>query len=346
MKVNFDQLIKPFWSSNIMYDESVLMVSKNGEPPSSKLLFYPNKINNVRMADYSREFFEGADWFVDNGRLKLTTNSKIPVMLEEELYPKEAIEGWSQLKVGGGNVLFHEEHFFHDQQLVVTYTHDADTWCGPIPKYAGQDMPVTINKLLEKEALKVVLFGDSISVGANASGVKGAPPYLPSWGKLFVMNLENTYGADITFKNPSVGGMTSEWGVEHVRPFVADEKPDLAIIAFGMNDGSANTDKYIFKSNIEKIINSIREHKPDSEVILVAPTVANPETFFAGCQQEYKEVLEELTETGIILADMTSMHMELLKHKKFRDMTGNNVNHPNDFLVRCHAQVLSTLLIP
>ncbi|MBQ4558917.1 MAG: hypothetical protein IJA54_01150 [Tyzzerella sp.] len=31
--------------------------------------------------------------------------------------------------------------------------------------------------------------------------------------------------------------------------------------------------------------------------------------------------------------------------KRFIDMTGNNVNHPNDFLIRCHAHVISAMLI-
>ena len=37
---------------------------------------------------------------------------------------------------------------------------------------------------------------------------------------------------------------------------------------------------------------------------------------------------------------MTAMHLDLLKAKRFRDMTGNNVNHPNDFLARVYAQVV------
>lgn len=37
---------------------------------------------------------------------------------------------------------------------------------------------------------------------------------------------------------------------------------------------------------------------------------------------------------------------ELLKHKNYLDLTGNGVNHPNDFGHRIYAQVLSALLIP
>ena len=37
---------------------------------------------------------------------------------------------------------------------------------------------------------------------------------------------------------------------------------------------------------------------------------------------------------------MTAMHIDLLKANRFRDMSGNNVNHPNDFLARVYAQVV------
>ena len=44
-------------------------------------------------------------------------------------------------------------------------------------------------------------------------------------------------------------------------------------------------------------------------------------------------------------ADFGTMHKSLLEKKRFIDMTGNNVNHPNDFLIRCHAQYISAMLI-
>jgi len=46
------------------------------------------------------------------------------------------------------------------------------------------------------------------------------------------------------------------------------------------------------------------------------------------------------------VADMTTMSQELYAMgKRFRDMTGNNINHPNDFLARIYAQVLLKALV-
>jgi len=38
------------------------------------------------------------------------------------------------------------------------------------------------------------------------------------------------------------------------------------------------------------------------------------------------------------------MHLDLLKRKAFKDMSGNNINHPNDFLIRIYAQTILSAL--
>ena len=41
------------------------------------------------------------------------------------------------------------------------------------------------------------------------------------------------------------------------------------------------------------------------------------------------------------VANVTEMHQALFDaDKRYRDVTGNNINHPNDFVVRLYAQVL------
>ena len=56
------------------------------------------------------------------------------------------------------------------------------------------------------------------------------------------------------------------------------------------------------------------------------------------------DALAGLCGKGVVLADVTSMWQDLLKRKSFHDLTGNGVNHPNDFGHRVYAQVISTLV--
>ena len=64
-------------------------------------------------------------------------------------------------------------------------------------------------------------------------------------------------------------------------------------------------------------------------------------------EAEFKTIAEELRAEGhnAAVTPMTSMSASILERKLFRDWTGNNVNHPNDFMIRIYATVvLKTLL--
>lgn len=63
-------------------------------------------------------------------------------------------------------------------------------------------------------------------------------------------------------------------------------------------------------------------------------------------QYAYEEALLALEQPGVTVAQMTSLHQYLLEIKRYYDISGNNVNHCNDFLARLYAQVLNALLIP
>jgi hypothetical protein len=222
-----------------------------------------------------------------------------------------------------------------------------------IPAFEGDKLGKTLCKLKKGLNLKVILYGDSISAGYNASGFTGAPPFQPCWGELFAEKLRRTYGTEITFLNPSVAGMASGWGLENVEELVSRHMPDLVVLAFGMNDGTGRLAPEDFINNIEAIMEDVRKHNTEAEFILVAPMLPNklaglpdfPEMSFWGEQENYLEALKRLEGEGTAVADMTSVHRELLKVKRYCDMTGNHVNHPNDFLSRWYAQVVSALLV-
>jgi hypothetical protein len=59
----------------------------------------------------------------------------------------------------------------------------------------------------------------------------------------------------------------------------------------------------------------------------------------------YREALASLTGPGVALADVTSLWQEMLRRKREVDLTGNGVNHPNDFGHRVYAQAILALLV-
>jgi len=343
--MDFHQYMIPFWAGTTMHNESVLMVSDDNGRACAPLLFNPTAILSVRNSALDITYRQGVDWDYEKGNLKLLPESSIPHLTIADLYPSSQKDKWTMPKIGGGYVLFHEGHFFHVHQLAVTYTHAADMWNGPVPQFDNGRLPGSFHKLNNGSPFKVILYGDSISVGANASSYSGVPPFMPVWGQLFADNLKSYYSSSIEFENPSVGGQDSIWGLSNVNALVSDRNPDLVIIAFGMNDGAAGLSPIKFKLNVQGIMDDIKAKNPDVEFVLVATTLANPESYFAGRQADYLKELQSLAGVGVVIVDMTGIHQELLSKKRFIDMTGNNINHPNDFLNRWYAQYVSGFFI-
>ncbi len=338
-----DIAMHPFWNGKMMYNESVMMISKGGNPPEASLLFKPKRIISVKNAGQNIEYKKGVDWKYKNGKLILLPGSKAVFMTDSILTTDNGKRSFP--RKGGGKVLFNEGAFFHERQLAVTYKHAKNLWKGPVPKFQSENLPHTIALLNKKSALHILLYGDSIAAGANASAKSKAEPNLPDWGTLIVEKLKRSYNTSIKFTNTAVGGMDSRWGIKNVQEQVVAYQPDLVIIAFGMNDGTGKMPAEKFKENIAGIIKNVRDKNEKAEFILVSTMLPNPESFFTGTQPDFKKVLEELTGPGITLVDMTEVHRELLKYKSYQDTTGNNINHPNDFLIRWYAQEIAGSLL-
>lgn len=338
---SFEQLMCPVWNSDTIYDEFLTMVRSNGVA-EAPLLYTPEDVFCVTSADKTVQYERGKDWEISGNTFKLTANSRIFSFAQEDLIFPEARPNESFPTVDGRHSLFHEGHFFHDRQICITYKKcGVDT--GFAVDFCGSKMPRMMQRLQNREELKIVLYGDSIAEGANSSGRALTTPFLPTWGSLFAENLRRHYQTKVNLLNTSKGGMNSYWAIENAGQRVAEYSPDVAIIAFGMNDRD-EADQ--FAQNIKTIREIIAQKSPHTEFVLCATTVPNPELKnFYKHQSEYQSVLMKLQEQGTVIADFYSMQKFLLQRKRFIDLTGNNVNHPNDFMIRCHGQVLSEMFI-
>ena len=324
-----EQSMTPFWQGNTIFNESMLLVSYNNGQPESPFLFPYVNIISVQNSALNKTYTPGIDWMFKDNKLILPTGSSIPFVHDSE--------------IGSPNFSTPLD-YFHSKQISVTYTHSGK-WLGPIPRYSPDLLPETIQKLDSGTPIKITLFGDSISVGYNTSGLLNIPPYLPSWGDLLVKTLSSKYASPITYSNPSVAGKDTAWGLANVDTLVSVNIPDLVVLAFGMNDGAIKIPTEVYKANISSMINNIKSKSPKAEIILVSPMLGFPGSNFAGFQSSYGLALKSLVKTGVVYVDMAAVHLELLKVKKYADLTGNNINHPNDFLSRWYAQETVGILI-
>lgn len=338
---HLQEILTPVWEGEIAYQESVLPVRDADNELAPISLLYPAlEIIEVKSASLSTTYEEGVDYTLsDNGELIVLTSGKIPTLSYAEFHPTS--NSMNIQAADGGYLCFHEGDYFHSRQIVVTYRHKAD-YKGYVPKGKAERFPNVLKKLSDKEDIDLLVFGDSISVGGNASGFLNVAPYMPTYPELFAKGLEAEYGVTVHIRNFSVGGQTSTWGateIDNVLTQVNDV--DLAIVAFGMNDASLDNQTYL--ANVTRISNTIRESYASAEVILVAPMWPNPNAVgFLGNQITFYEALEgyEQENVGVAVANVTKVHESLLQYKRYEDMTGNNVNHTNDYLTRVYAQTL------
>lgn len=353
-KENLNGYLAPFWKTKRIVNETVMFV---GEDDVAELTYRPEEILSVTDYRLEKTYQPEKDYFVKGKRIARSDDSAIPFWNKEEYYApdyttyKIAAKKRICEKMGGQRYLkYGEGDTFTSKQIAVTYRTE-DVWSGEIPQGKTHKFQNTVDALNHKKKLKILFYGDSITTGCNASGTSmggNIPPYMPPFDKMVCRYLTERFGSEIQRINTAVGGMDTRWGVDHFDERVLAYSPDLLLIAFGMNDPTTPFEEY--RSMIKQMIDRMHSRNPQTEIMLVSPMLPNneaDENWYANQRYFYRDLLELEKAYGFVAtADVTSMHRQLLSAgKRYRDMTANNINHPNDFLIRLYAQIILTTLL-
>ncbi len=360
---NLKTYLYPLWEGTTVYNETLWFTVNNYAP----LLYEPDQVLSVRSYDLKTTYTEGVDYVVDGNSIVLLSGSSIPFMTESQYFPAQPpTPSISLPHDGGGYWYITEGNDISLRQVVVTYTHKG-TRDWTMPRVETDKFPKTMQKLENGESIKIVFYGDSITVGANSSEFLGISPCAESYANMVKSYIAARYPqADVQFANTAVGGTDSNWGNnesagvaaidninagegDHFQLRVLNENPDLLFIAYGMNDQDYLPDAR-FKDNIASMIEKVRAQNPDVEIMLVSGMIANPETaFYNKDYLAYQEALSDLCETYENVGLATTLNTVLSVYdldenggngKRFQDCTANNANHPNDFLMRVYAQTI------
>ena len=111
-----------------------------------------------------------------------------------------------------------------------------------------------------------------------------------------------------------------------------------------MNDYARLTPEK-FQENICRIIAEKKAVHPETEFLLLTSMTGNPQWCHTpeGCETPFAEKVKMLSAENIAIADVRALWRKLLERKDFYDLTGNGVNHPNDYGHRVYAAVLTAL---
>ena len=362
------QRIAAFWKNSTMYNESITMMKRSSGEIYAKTLFVPTKINAVVDVYLQKEYKEGVDWEWVKGtnKIKWLSGSSIPYFTDNDLSGKDSkgnyipeFPAWSD---GGrsrfGNALYCVSSFLYEKQICISYTYDTAQVAKQGIKYTqyqGDKLKNTVNKLKNGEKLKVLFYGDSIFSGCDASGMYSREPYMPYMHKLIQQELSRNIEGKVQVDNLSVGG----WTVENGRDALSGEVGgynysgkykgyDLLILSFGMNNAHTPKEEYIAAT--KAIVDRIKKENPNLEVILVSCMNPNPRVGWDVNQKHQGGWLKEIAAQSkyssyTAVVDFYAAHKSILAYKDFSATTGNNINHPNDWLIRVYAQNILAAMI-
>ena len=384
----FDETVTPYWLNEengytLIYNEIVVPIQYGSKATTATgyLTYEPYKIISVRDYTLEKEYGE-CDYALSGNAITVATDGSMPYIRDEWLdyknIPEEFSDGVSEAASlyndnGGtnrGKHVISEGSLTRTNHLCVTYAYkSSEQELGfETPEYAEASFARLTAKMKKGEPIKMLVFGDSISVGASASSFVNFAPYLPTWFDLVKSAIaKRCYGGDesrISLVNTSVGGENSNWGVRQIESGAFDvEGYDFVIVGFGMNDSYSgyDTTPAVFAKNIEKIVSGIREGSPDADFLVMGPFTPNPKSIFAGKHADYvgptREKCEELDgkTSGCVYISMYEMTTAILSAKQknndedtryqYIDLSSNYTNHPNDFTVRLYAgAIIGTVL--
>ena len=360
-KFNDKEISDPFYKGNVVYNESVLLTKddETGEI-SGNLMFKPTKILAVK--DYTlktKDYRKDVDFTLDGNKIIKKEGSDIPYRTHAELVGESIPEGYrlvtqisNQLTdfVNMGGAIYTESPFYYGSQIWVSYVYDVkeiDPNLDKYPTYNDTKISRIIEKLKNKEEIKIVGLGDSVLEGCSSSKKFNHEPFMDTFIEMVRDNLSSLYDTTVNLKNLSVGGMKADWGcqVEQINKIVA-EQPDLLFLHFGINDLGSQRPSIAYADDMESIILDIQNKLPNCDIILLSPFAPNSVLYDYDKMQEYVDYLKGFEETydQVQLIDVFKLSLEMTKNKKYLDMSGNGINHVNDFASRVYLQaILSTM---
>ena len=375
---NLNPIMQNIFAGNEVKNETVFVIDK-GE--TRKLLYPATEIISVTSYNGSITYTEGVDYVLDNGGIKILEGSSIPAVTSAVYYNYTANPAIYVNHNGVNTSVYWGEGATMTQwQVSVTYKHES-TWEGFNQPNSSKIYESLIKKLEAGEDVTFIFYGDSITCGATSSWFSGTGDQ-HSYSMLFTEAIADLFGytvnfidvshlqpgmikptpepyvggtrGTITYINPSVGGWTSQNGLDNfdtfVKPYVQEYGCDLFVIAFGGNDAPGGIPATTIANNFKKIISSVKKLDSDVHFMMVATMVTNTLATngwyvpsILDHELEFLKAARYLnSKSGIpgAVTNMTSMSLSILDHKDFVDYTGNNINHPNDFFERVYAQTL------
>ncbi|MBQ4099722.1 MAG: SGNH/GDSL hydrolase family protein [Clostridia bacterium] len=352
-----EDLLVPVWSNTKIINETGLVIGKEG---FVRLLSTPVS-GTVRVTNIFQDvlYEEGIDYIIQNNTIKRVPSGNLPYFEVDEYFRKKP-NAQIILKANPENIEFSfpEQRYIYFSEGVdgfnkyVSISYQVDKALCKDLIVGDKRLQAFVETLKETKSANLLLYGDSITVGCNATGTVyggNVSPYLPDWNTLVKLYLEKKYSAEIKVSNQAVGGWSTIEAVDNFEQKCGETLPttDLFCIGFGANDISTDIAQY--KQRIKFLIDGYLQANPNGNVLLYSTLLPNNQaigwrTNHALFEQVLLDVATEYERVGVAKISTVFLWLEA-QGKPTRDLLANSINHPNDFGVRVYAQTLLKTLL-
>ena len=305
-------MVRPFWNSNIIYSETVLVTMKADGSIYGELL-YP-AVDVIAVTNHDRTVFydEGAHFVVEGNKIVNKTSAGatggLPYLhytLTKGLADGVTEQNWVDYSKPAGyynnggwqnggmydygyckyeGAIYTEGYLFRTHYVNVTYVYNpANVDTSFLTKHDANYLGGLRAKLEAGQDITMLSIGDSITAGCSSTGeMLNVPPYQPGYTNLVKQELERVYGVKVNNVSIAVGGTTSDYlipgggGRDSFVNALANYTFDFAIIAYGMNDQGMTRGKATYQNNIQTTVDELIADSPDCNIVFVNTFPRNP----------------------------------------------------------------------
>lgn len=187
-------------------------------------------------------------------------------------------------------------------------------------------LPRTYPKLLKREPVHAVCIGDSVMLKYGYDQDNGN--VLKAWNGVFLQELADQFiynggvrmvkpgkgqpeklfnfdGPEITIQNFSRGGRQIFHALQPLTTTAFENKPDLVIVSYGINDSVNNLPLSVYRRSIQEIVDLVKAKGAD--LILCGPSMilSDPPEQGMALTRPYADTMREVAESnGVFFADL------------------------------------------
>ena len=352
-----DAYLKPYWSSSQIYNETATFVGEEGE---ATLIYTPETVYSVKNYTLDITYTEGVDYEIKGNKICRLKGGSMPYWEVDEYFLTEPNNAAAVIGVDPTKAEFDfkeprylyygETDTITKKQIAVTYSH-RESYDGKIPQRQADKLAAVLQKIEDKQDLNIMVYGDSVAVGCNASGTKrggNVNPHMPDAYNIVKQFLEKRMGVKVNLQNEAVGGWRVSDCINGYPSRFQDKEIDLLILRIGGNDGS--TDKAGFVFGLQQLLDMFFEDFPNACVILQTSELPNQQSTWTLNLNQVEDWTYQATEDYAYRGQIAVVPVQSVTNwiegrgKRTRDWLANNINHGNDFIIRLYAQMILTAM--